>query len=336
MASWSARLLLILASVLLAITLRPMAVLSPAGGAPFPNALAGGLFALTVIAAERLARTRDAAGPAGALAGMVAGGLLAAVVGRLVSDATPFSASEARAFATLALLYLGGAAGARAGRAFSERASAARLPAAEPAAGAPLLLDTSAIIDGRVGDLAATGFLEGTALVPGFVLRELQHVADSADASRRTRGRRGLDVLERLKQIPGLRLAFTEEDVPEATAVDDKLVELARRTGARLMTTDYNLDKIASLHGVRVLNVNALSRALRPELLPGDTLRVALLKDGKEPGQGLGYLDDGTMVVVEQGREAIGREVDVVVTNALQTAAGRMIFAKLAEGAPSE
>lgn len=332
MASWPVRAFLILASVLLAVTLRPMAVFGPGGVAPLPNAIAGAVFALTVIMAERLTRVREAAGPAGALAGMLAGGLLAAVVGRLISDVTPFSDGEARAFATIALLYVGGAIGSRAARSYAARGHAEPEPGAAPSA----LLDTSAIIDGRVADLAATGFLDGTILVPAFVLRELQAVADSADASRRTRGRRGLDALERLKGTAGARIAFPEDEIAGAAEVDDKLLELARRTGARLVTTDFNLNKVARLRGVRVLNVNDLATALRPVLLPGDTLRVAVVKEGKEPGQGLGYLDDGTMVVVEQGREAIGTDVDVVVSNSLQTSAGRMIFARMTvtPGAP--
>jgi uncharacterized protein YacL len=332
MESWPARALLILASVLLALALRPMGAFGSVGGALLPNALAGALFALAVIAAERITRLRDSAGPAGALAGMIAGGLLASLVGRLVADATPFSLNEARAFATLALGYLGGAIGARAARALASPAPP--LPAvradAEPRGAAPVLLDTSAIIDGRVGDLVATGFVDAAILVPAFVLRELQSIADSADTLRRTRGRRGLEVLERLQASAAARVAFPEDELAEAVAVDDKLVELARRTGARLVTTDFNLSKVAALRGVRVLNVNDLARALRPALLPGDILRVAVVKEGKEPGQGLGYMDDGTMVVIEKGGEALGSEVEVVVTNALQTSAGRMIFAKLA------
>lgn len=332
MTPWIARALLILASVVLTVILRPLALFGPAGEAPFRNAIAGVLFAMFVLAAARVTRSRDGAGAAGALVGMLAGALLAAMIGRVVSDTTPFSAAEVRAFATLAFVYIGGAIGLRAARAFvapgpvALRGAPERAPAAS---GSPAVLDSSSIIDGRVAGLATTGFLDGAILVPGFILREVQHIADSQDPLRRARGRRGLEVLEQLKTIPTLGLSFPEDTIPEAVTVDDKLVELALRTGARLVTTDFNLNKVATLRGVRVLNVNDLASALRPTLLPGDGLRVALVREGKEPGQGLGYLDDGTMVVVEQGREAIGAEVEVVVTNALQTSAGRMIFAKI-------
>ncbi len=334
MTSWPARAVLILASLLLAIALRPMGALGRVGEGLLPNALAGAFFALAIVSLERLLRFRNAAGAAGSLAGMLVGGLVGTLLGRLVADATVLSIAESRAFATLGLAYLGGAVGSRAARNFAaSRATApvAAVPAPEAAAvsGSPLVLDTSAIIDGRVCELATTGVLEGAMLVPAFVLREVQHVADSTDPSRRARGRRGLESLERLKATPGLRLAFPDDEIAEAAEVDDKLVELARRSNARLLTTDFNLNKVATLRGVRVLNVNDLAQALRATVQPGDTLRLAIVREGKEPGQGLGFLDDGTMVVVDQGREAMGSDVDVVVTNALQTSAGRMIFARI-------
>jgi uncharacterized protein YacL len=190
------------------------------------------------------------------------------------------------------------------------------------------LIDTSALIDGRLSDVAATGFLDLDLVVPEFVLRELQGIADSPDPMRRARGRRGLDVLAALRDSPRRPARVLSEDVAEESAVDLKLVALARRRGAALVTTDFNLKKVASIMGVHVLNVNDLAHALRPVVLPGESLRVTIVKDGKEPGQGVAYLADGTMIVVEQGRGLAGTTLDVVVTSAIQTSAGKMFFAK--------
>ena len=191
---------------------------------------------------------------------------------------------------------------------------------------APKLLDTSAIIDGRIADVVTTGFLAGPLLVPRFVLRELQRLADAADPLRRNRGKRGFEVLKRLQDLQSVDIL--EADVAAAGDVDTKLVELARQRGARVVTTDYNLNRVAELSGVNVLNVNDLANALKPVVLPGESLCVQILREGKEPGQGVGFLDDGTMVVIEQGRRLLGQEVPVVVTSALQTSAGRMVFAR--------
>lgn len=197
------------------------------------------------------------------------------------------------------------------------------------ATGREALLDTSALIDGRVADVAETGFLQLDLVVPEFVLRELQHVADAQDAMRRAKGRRGLDVLAGLRASSRVRLRLIADDVSEEPEVDLKLVELARRRKAALITTDFNLNKVAGIRGVPVLNVNDLAHALRPAMLPGETMRVAVVKEGKEPGQGVAYLDDGTMVVVDQGRAFVGQTIEIVVTSTIQTAAGKMFFAKL-------
>ena len=188
------------------------------------------------------------------------------------------------------------------------------------------LLDTSAIIDGRIADVVTTGYLEGPLLVPRFVLRELQRLADGADPLRRNRGKRGFEILKRLQDLRSVEIV--EADVAGVSDVDAKLVELARQRGAHVVTTDYNLNRVAELSGVSVLNVNDLANALKPVVLPGESLRVQVLREGKEPGQGVGFLEDGTMVVVEQGRRLLGQEVPVVVTSALQTSAGRMLFAR--------
>jgi uncharacterized protein YacL len=193
------------------------------------------------------------------------------------------------------------------------------------------LIDTSALIDGRIAEVVESGFLDLDLIVPEFVLRELQHVADAPDPMRRARGRRGLDVLSALRGSARLPARVVADDVADERAVDLKLVALARRRGAALVTTDFNLNKVAGIRDVVVLNVNDLAHALRPAVLPGETLKVTVIKDGKEPGQGVGYLADGTMIVVEQGRGLAGRTIEVVVTSAIQTAAGKMFFAKLVE-----
>jgi uncharacterized protein YacL len=195
----------------------------------------------------------------------------------------------------------------------------------------PKILDTSAIIDGRVADVCAAGFLEGPLVVPQFVLAELQQIADSPDTLRRNRGKRGFAVLERLQGLPGVRVRVQDRDFPQLREVDRKLLELARALGGAIVTTDYNLQKVAGLSGVPVLNVNELAHALRPVLLPGEPLRLTVLREGKEPGQGVAYLDDGTMIVVDNAKRFIGSNVTVVVTSVLQTQAGRMIFARLKE-----
>lgn len=193
------------------------------------------------------------------------------------------------------------------------------------------ILDTSVIVDGRIVDICYTGFLEGELVVPRFVLNELQAIADSEDPLKRNRGRRGLEVLNSLQRQEMVEVRIEEQDYPELAGVDTKLVALAKALNLPVMTTDFNLNKIAELQGVKVLNVNELANSLKPVVLPGESLTLTLIREGKEPGQGVGYLEDGTMVVVEGGKKFIGKEVRTVVTSTLQTAAGRMIFASLKE-----
>jgi uncharacterized protein YacL len=193
-------------------------------------------------------------------------------------------------------------------------------------------MDTSAIIDGRVADVVASGFLSGKLIVPRFVLGELQHIADDADPGRRSRGRRGLEILSILQKDHRVALELTDEDAAEASAVDAKLVALARSRGAAVLTTDYNLNRVAQLQGVPVMNLNQLANAMKPAFLPGEQMRVKVIQQGKEPGQGVAFLDDGTMIVVEGGGSYLQRELDVTVTRVLQTVAGRMVFAQLAPG----
>lgn len=198
------------------------------------------------------------------------------------------------------------------------------------------ILDTSVIIDGRVADICETGFLEGTVLVPHFILNELQHIADSSDSLKRARGRRGLDVLNKVQKMVDIDVRIVDDDFPHVKDVDSKIVVLAKKVGAKIITNDLNLNKVAELQGVRVLNINELCNALRPVVLPGETIRVFILKEGKEAGQGVAYLDDGTMIVVDNAKRCIGRNVDVVVTSVLQTTAGRMIFTRLKEETEKE
>ncbi|RLC67720.1 MAG: PIN domain nuclease [Chloroflexi bacterium] len=193
----------------------------------------------------------------------------------------------------------------------------------------PVLLDTSVIIDGRIADISRTGFIEGEMLVPRFVLNELQHIADSSDALRRNRGRRGLDMLYRLQNESVTPVRVTDMDIEGVREVDDKLVLLAKKLRCPIITNDYNLNRVAELQGVRVLNINELANAVKSLFLPGESISVKIVQEGKETGQGVGYLDDGTMVVIEDGKPHIGREKTVVVTKVLQTAAGRMLFARL-------
>ncbi len=198
------------------------------------------------------------------------------------------------------------------------------------------IMDTSVIIDGRIADVCETEFLDGTIIIPHFILQELQHIADSSDSLKRARGRRGLDILHRIQKMGHMDVRITEDDFPKIREVDSKLVALARKLGAKVITNDFNLNKVAELQGVKVLNINDLSNALKPVALPGEGMRVFVLKEGKEAGQGVAYLDDGTMIVVENGRRFINKNVEVVVTSVLQTAAGRMIFTKLKEDMETE
>jgi len=188
------------------------------------------------------------------------------------------------------------------------------------------ILDTSVIIDGRIADIAETGFLEGVIIIPKFILNELQKIADSSIPLRRKRGRRGLDILNRMQKSGSLEIVIEEKDFPEIKEVDSKLIQLARNLNGTLVTNDYNLNKIAKLQGVSVFNINELANALKPVILPNEELKIRIVKEGKEPNQGIAYLDDGTMVVVENARGLIGEELTVEVTSVLQTSAGRMIF----------
>ena len=191
------------------------------------------------------------------------------------------------------------------------------------------IVDTSVIIDGRIADICDTGFIEGNLIVPRFILDELQHIADSSDSMKRSRGRRGLDILNRMQKSIDINIEIVDQDFPKIKEVDSKLVALAKKTNGKIITNDFNLNKVAELQGVKILNVNELANALKPVVLPGEVMMVKVIKEGKEPGQGVAYLDDGTMIVVDNASKVLGENVEVLVTSVLQTTAGRMIFSEL-------
>lgn len=193
------------------------------------------------------------------------------------------------------------------------------------------ILDTSVIIDGRIADICDTGFIEGNLIVPRFVLDELQYIADSSDSMKRSRGRRGLDILNRMQRSNGINIDVVDQDFPKLKGVDAKLVAMAKKMNGKIITNDFNLNKVAELQGIKILNVNELANALKPVVLPGEIMTVKVIKDGKEPGQGVAYLDDGTMIIVDNAQKYQGSSVEVIVTSVLQTTAGRMIFSELKE-----
>ena len=269
-------------------------------------------------------------GLVGLYGGLIAGGLLTYSTGTLF-HMTLDQTAPMDIFIGLIMGYFGMVTGIRAGREFQHAGSILSFWLEGYRAIPPKILDTSVIIDGRIADICSTGFLEGVFYLPQFVILELQYIADSPDSMKRARGRRGLDVLQRMRTMSQIKVHITDEDFPHIKDVDAKLVALARRMKASIITNDLNLNKVAELQGVRVLNINDLANAVKPVVLPGETMRIYLVKEGKEHGQAIAYLDDGTMIVVDNSRKSIGKNVDVVVTSVLQTSAGRMIFGKLKE-----
>jgi len=241
------------------------------------------------------------------------------------------SLSFIRIFILFLMTYVGLVVGANKGDLLNLSALGGVFGGERPPKKAYKILDTSVIIDGRIADICETGFLDGILVIPHFVLRELQQVADSADTLKRNRGRRGLDILQRIQKMAGITVQFVENDYPAIREVDMKLIELAKEFDAKIVTNDFNLNKVAQLRGVEVLNINELANALKPVYLPGETMKVFILKEGKEFNQGIAYLDDGTMVVVDNARKMIGKTVDSSVTSVLQTTAGKMIFGRYEE-----
>jgi uncharacterized protein YacL len=260
----------------------------------------------------------------GAIGLAIAKGLGAAL---FWTDTSNSAVAFLHGFALLALTYLGLVIGGRKG----EWLAPARLAGLFRATGPERrykILDTSVIIDGRIADVCETGFMDGTLVIPQFVLKELQLVADSADSMKRNRGRRGLDILQKIQKMSGVDVTISDVDFPDVREVDLKLIELARSVSGKIVTNDFNLNKVAQLRGVEVLNINELANALKPVVLPGEIMKVFILKEGKEYNQGVAYLDDGTMVVVDNARKMISKTIDIVVTSVLQTTAGKMIFGR--------
>ena len=267
----------------------------------------------------------------GSTLGIIAAFFISLVIGRAAGEGNSTSVLFIEIAILSLMTYVGLVVGATKGDMLNLAALGGLIGGEKASKPAFNILDTSVIIDGRIADIAETGFVDGSLAIPQFVLRELQLVADSADSLKRNRGRRGLDVLQRLQKTPHLNVQILEEDFPNVRDVDMKLIELGKAYGCKIVTNDFNLNKVAQLHGVEVLNINELANALKPVVLPGEIMRVFILKEGKEYNQGVAYLDDGTMVVVDNARKMISKTIDISVTSVLQTTAGKMIFGRFDE-----
>jgi uncharacterized protein YacL len=289
------------------------------------------LGALIVLIETRL-RESEVTDFLGALIGGAIGLGLAKTIGAALfwADATDHRVVFLHSFILLVFPYLGIVMGARKGEWLQPQRLASLFRDTGPQK-RYRILDTSVIIDGRIADVCETGFLDGTLVIPQFVLKELQLVADSADSLKRNRGRRGLDILQKIQKMAGVDVMISDIDFPDTREVDLKLIELGRTLQGKIVTNDFNLNKVAQLRGVEVLNINELANALKPVVLPGEFMKVFILKEGKEYNQGVAYLDDGTMVVVDNARRMISRNIDIVVTSVLQTTAGKMIFGRYIE-----
>jgi uncharacterized protein YacL len=316
--------------------------LQPVDGGLLPNVLFGSVLGILVVVLEHRLKDTSVTHMLGALLGGAIGLAIAKTIGAALYWANLGSGGVVflHSVILLALPYLGMVIGGRRG----EWLEPSRLIGLFRAAGPQRrykILDTSVIIDGRIADICETGFMDGTLVIPQFVLKELQLVADSGDSMKRNRGRRGLDILQKVQKMSNVDVMISDVDFPEVREVDLKLIELARTLQGKIVTNDFNLNKVAQLRGVEVLNINELANSLKPVVLPGELMKVFILKEGKEYNQGVAYLDDGTMVVVDNARKMIGKTIDIVVTSVLQTTAGKMIFGRFldpslaAQGAPT-
>ena len=321
--------------VLVALLAHAGYVYSPIIGKPILGLLLGALMALGIITLEMKLRAVPGHHMVGALVGGVVGLVAARLVWGALSGLDIIGDHFLHVLLVVFLGYMGIVIGGQKGewfepaRIIASFRDSSRLHQYK-------ILDTSVIIDGRIADICETGFVEGTMVVPQFVLRELQQVADSSDSLKRNRGRRGLDILQKIQKMANVHVQIVETDFPETREVDLKLIELARRMNGKIVTNDFNLNKVAQLRGVQVLNINELANSLKPVVLPGEVMRVFIIKEGKEAGQGVAYLDDGTMVVVDQAKRALGRTIEVSVTSVLQTTAGKMIFCRWIDAPPLE
>ena len=296
----------------------------------WPAALLGTGIAIAAIVLERrfarVSLKRTIGITVGLILGLLGAALISVVLNRLAGDNAQIHFIQAACL--MVLVYLGAVIGAAKGDLLDLGALSGVFGGGSESTGTHKILDTSVIIDGRIADIAETGFLDGVLVIPQFVLHELQMVADSQDSMKRTRGRRGLDVLQRIQKMTNVKVKIAEEDFPQIREVDMKLIELAKAFNCKIVTNDFNLNKVAHVRGVEVLNINELTNSLKPVVLPGELMRVFILKEGKEYNQGVAYLDDGTMVVVDNARRMISKTVDIIVTSVLQTTAGKMIFGK--------
>ena len=304
-------------------------MLRPLGGGPALNLAFSLVLAGVIIYLEERLHQTSLANVCGALLGGACGLLIARMLGAALFWANTGDTRVVflHSLILLVLPYVGLVLGGKSGE-WLEPERLAGLFRPQVTQRRYRILDTSVIIDGRIADICETGFVDGTLVVPQFVLKELQQVADSADSLRRNRGRRGLDILQRIQKMAGLDVIISDMDFPDVREVDLKLIELAKSLQGKIVTNDFNLNKVAQLRGVEVLNINELANSLKPVVLPGETMKVFILKEGKEYNQGVAYLDDGTMVVVDNARSMIGKTIDVVVTSVLQTTAGKMIFGR--------
>ena len=309
--------------------------LQPLGLNPWQAGVAGVLFGVAVVLFEYRLRSVSLKRLIGAVIGSILGIIGAYLFSLVIRNSIHEGPTQSflQLFIMLIMAYVGLVVGAGKGDLLNLAALGGIFGGEKQSKKSYKILDTSVIIDGRIADIAETGFLDGVIVIPQFVLRELQLVADSADSMKRNRGRRGLDVLQRIQKIATLTVQIVEDDFPAVREVDLKLIELAKVYEGKIVTNDFNLNKVAQLQGVAVLNINELANSLKPIVLPGEIMKVFILKEGKEYNQGVAYLDDGTMVVVDNARKVIGKNIDISVTSVLQTTAGKMIFGKFDERA---
>lgn len=322
------RVLFVLLPGIAAWYLRPFSLPAPYA------AVAGCILGLAIVFFEVQVRKTTLKRLFGAAFGSLLGIVGAYLISLILGHALPENSSTLAFLQLLLLLwmgYVGLVVGASKGEMLNLGALGGLFGGEQTSSQSFKILDTSVIIDGRIADIVETGFLDGTLVIPQFVLRELQLVADSADSLKRNRGRRGLDILQKIQKMTQLHVQILEDDFPNVHEVDMKLIELAKVYNCKIVTNDFNLNKVAQLHGVEVLNINELANALKPIVLPGETMRVFILKEGKEYNQGVAYLDDGTMVVVDNAKKMISRTIDISVTSVLQTTAGKMIFGRFDE-----
>ena len=319
-------------AVFVAVVVYVATLLQPIGGHIVVNTALGLALALLIVMAETRLREAKLTDLLGGLLGFGVGLTIAKAISTALfwADAANPLVQFMHSLIIVVLPYLGLVVGTRKGEWLEPATLKLMFRDARPQK-RHRILDTSAIIDGRIAEVVETGFLDGTLVVPQFVLKELQFVADSSDALKRNRGRRGLEILHRIQKMAGVEVMISDLDFPNVKEVDLKLIEVARALSGRLVTNDFNLNKVAQLRGIDVLNINELSNALKPVVLPGEQMNVFILKEGKEYNQGVAYLDDGTMVVVDNARSRIGKNLDIVVTSVLQTTGGRMIFGRPAE-----